>query len=154
MLLYGNADIASALLENNNIHFYNFTSLNEKFINKLNLVPPNNLGANSEYVFDVKYMNWILSNDINFINFMRIIIDLYDGIDVFLVISNDNWSETLIESLLKLIQQRYGISAVRINEYNDIYYAEDSDFNEGYGLFNLDNDKERYTYIIQAKQIR
>lgn len=155
MLLYGTVEVAKSLLENDNIHFYNFTSLSEMFNrNNLNLIPPpHTLVANTEYEFDVQYMHWILDNDINFVNFMKIIMDLYNGIDAFLVIANgnyDNWSDVLVESLLKLIQQRYGIVAARINEYNDIYYAEDSNFVEGYGVMNLDMDKERYTYIVES----
>lgn len=102
MLLYGNArNIQDQCV------IYNFTSYIEGY-RRLNLIPPNSLGASSEYEFDQRYMEFILSNDYNFVEFFNIIYNLYSGQDVYIIISDDPWSETLVESLLKLIQQRYG----------------------------------------------
>ena len=78
-------------------------------------------------------------------NFMRIIHDLYQGISVFLVTSDDGWSDMFVESLLKLIQQRYGIVGAHIENYEDYTEAEDSGF-EPFGLANLDQDLLRYQY--------
>ena len=53
--------------------------------------------------------------------------------------------------MLKLIQQRYGYNAVLITSDEDYIYAKNncySDFAPGYGLYNLDIDKERFTSII------
>lgn len=130
----------------------NFNSLIEGFPSA-NLLPPNNLGAISEYDFDVKYMNWILCNDTNFINFMNIIMEIYYGRDVYLIITKDDWGFTLIESLLKLIQQRYGINGTFINSSDDILYASESEFNPYYGLANFDQDKERYVYLYEQNKV-
>lgn len=146
MLLYG--DI-------NNIQYdceiYNFCSLIEGY-KDAKLMPPNSLGAISEYDFDIKYMHYILDNDYIFMNFMSIIIDLYYGKNVYLIISekNDEWCSMITESLLKLIQQRYGIVAAKIDSFEDIFYVKDSTFNPYYGLANLDMDKERYTYLCES----
>lgn len=148
MLLYGTAIAANLVVDSNKVMVYNLTSMSEAYSrSNLNIIPPNNLGSQSEYEFDVKYMNWIFQNDSIFVEFMKIIDNLYKGVDVFLVMSDNDWSETLVESLLKLIQQRYGVNATHIETMEDLFYAEESNFAEGYGIANLDMDMDRYTYL-------
>lgn len=149
MLIVGDARIADAILMNGraNTIIFNFTSLAERYPNRLDLIPPNSLGANTERDFDINYMNWIFYNNAQFVALMQIINNLYNGMDVFLAISKDDWSMMTVESLLKLIQQRYGINSIIINTYEDLEYAEDSVF-EPYGLLNLDQDLERYQFIM------
>lgn len=148
MLLYGTAIAANLVVDSNKVMVYNLTSMSEAYSrSNLNIIPPNNLGSQSEYEFDVKYMNWIFQNDSIFVEFMKIIDNLYKGVDVFLVMSDNDWSETLVESLLKLIQQRYGINATHIETMEDLFYVEESNFVEGYGIANLDMDMDRYTYL-------
>lgn len=146
MLLYGNKDNIQIDCE-----VYNFCGLVEGF-RDANLMPPNSLGAISEYEFDIRYMHYILDNDYVFMNFMSIIMDLYYGKNVYLIISdiNNDWCSMITESLLKLIQQRYGIVAAEINSFEDIFSVKDSTFNPYYGLANLDMDKERYTYLCES----
>lgn len=144
MLLYGTSSVLPFLSMDTVV--YNFTGLVEQ-IPTLQLLPPRELGANSEYEFDVKYYQYVISNDIPFDSFMCIIMNLYEGRTVFLITLEGNWSQILIESLLKMIQQRYGINATKICSEEDIFYAEDSDFNPDFGLCNLDQDKERYMYL-------
>jgi hypothetical protein len=96
-------------------------------------------------------MNWILGNDNNFCSLMTIINDLLNR-DVFLLVSNDNWSKILIESLLKLIQQRYGINGVYIDTEDDLLYAEESGFSD-YGVLNLDEDRTRYMNLYEQYAI-
>lgn len=150
MLMYGELHAVNYILDRSNIAIYNITSLSEKY-KRIPLIPPNSLGANSEYEFDIKYMNWILGNDNNFCSLMTIINDLVNR-DVFLLISNDNWSKILIESLLKLIQQRYGINAVYIDTEDDLLYAEESGFSD-YGVLNLDEDRTRYMNLYEQYAI-
>lgn len=150
MLMYGNA---------NNIQddciVYNFSGLIESIPN-LNLMPPNKLGAIDEYSFDLAYFHWIFDNDIIFMRLMNIILPLYAGKNVYLVVSDEgffnDWGITLRESLLKLIQQRYGINGVNINSFEDRIYATDDDFTD-YGVINLDNDLDRYRYLYESNRI-
>jgi hypothetical protein len=93
-------------------------------------------------------MQYILSNDALFIEFFSLIEMLRNGRDVYIIVSNDDWSEQLIESLLKLIQQRYGYNATRINCFEDLITAEPGNFNSSYGLFNYDTDADRYTDLV------
>lgn len=151
--MYGSSIMADYVFDRPNTKVYNLTSLAERYAPfRIPLVPPNSLGSNSEYEFDVNYMHWILDNDGNFCTFMNIIVDLYKGTDVFIITSEDEWSEILTESLMKLIQQRYGILSAKINNVEDLLYATDSSFAEGYGIFNLDNDIERFDYLVQKAQ--
>lgn len=148
MLMYGNGIILKDILEIPQTKVYNFSSLREGFP-RLNLMPPRTLGAASEYEFDVNYMQYILGNDIIFMNFMTIILDLYNGFNVYLLVDEDEfWSCMLVDSLMKLIQQRYGINGVKVDSLEDFEFAKE-DYFADYGIINLDQDKERYTYLDQ-----
>lgn len=151
MLLYGTIGAIQYIPPQT--HVWNFTGLAERYPS-LRLLPPRDLGASNEYEFDTKYYQYIMEMDITFMDFMLIIIDLYQGNTVYLITSEDLWSQILIESLLKMIQQRYGINGTKICNEEDIFYAEESDFVPGYGLYNLDQDKERYSYLIQQQNMK
>lgn len=144
MLFYGNAKNIQDQCE-----VLNFTSYIEGY-RRLYIIPPNSLGASSEYNFDVLYMQYIMSNDLIFCEFFTIIYSLYTGKDVYLIVSDEeDWAETLNESLLKLIQQRYGYNAIRVNSIDDIIFSDPGEFDSSYGIYNLDEDLERYIYIMQ-----
>lgn len=155
MLMYGNAD--NIVLSGGNCVVYNLTSLREGYRKLPSLIPPNELGAMSGREFDIAYMNYIMSNDIVFVEFFGIIYSLYTGADVYIIVSDDDWSENLVESLIKWIQQRYGYNACKINCPDDYIFFRNSgevyDFNQQYGVLNLDMDKERYTYIVEKLRI-
>ena len=153
MLMYGNA----INVINTGIVF-NLTSMKEGFPRLPRLIPPNDIGRFTGRDFDLAYANYIMSNDFIFKEFFDIVYSLYMGTDVYIIISEDEWSENLIESLLKLIQQRYGYNAGRINYIDDYYFMFNSknynDFDPRFGIANLDTDKERYTYIVESLRIK
>lgn len=154
MLMYGNTQMADLVSMRANTKIYNLTSLSERYATcRIPLVPPNSLGANTELEFDYRYRDWIMNINNNFSTFMVPILDMYNGCDVYFIISEDEWSIMLVESLMKLIQQQYGINAVQINCSEDLLYAKDSGFNEGYGLYNLDRDKDRYIYLYEQYKV-
>lgn len=125
----------------------NFTSLIQGY-RRWELLPPNNaICISSEYEFDIAYMHYILDNDITFIEFFQMIRMLYIGIDIYLIISEDNWCEMILESLLKLIQQRYGYNATKVNCLEDVIYTDCSQFNTEYGVANYDMDSERFDIL-------
>lgn len=147
MLMYGDAFTANSLMSLvDKLVVYNLSSLNESFP-RLYLIPPNTLGSNFDIQFDVNYMNWIVYNDLQFNEFMKIITAINNGYNVYIVISKEDWSINLVESLTKYIQERYGITSVFVESYEDYLYANDSEPIEGPGLFNLQQDIERYSYI-------
>ena len=135
---------------------YNLTSLREGFNTLRLLIPPNEIGRFTDRDFDIAYANYIMSNDNIFCEFFQIIYNLYLGYDVFILASEEDWSENILESLLKLIQQRYGYNAVRIDSDDDYIFARNNmsfDFAPGYGLCNLDQDKERLSYLIETYRL-
>jgi hypothetical protein len=154
MLLYGKTDPRNfdpAFLSFGSI--YNFNTMKEGYESLQILIPPNNIGHLDGFDFDVAYMQYIMNNDTTFVYFFRIINDIYLGKDVFLFADDNDWAENLIESLLKLIQQRYGINAMNIitdEDYIDAKLHGKSEIAAGYGVYNLDMDKERFIYILTS----
>lgn len=138
---------------------YNLTSMKEGYERLSLLVPPNNIGRLSGRDFDLAYANYIFNNDAVFVQFFYIILALYNDMDIYLMVSNVDWSENLIESLMKLIQQRYGYNGVEIKSQEDYIYYRNSmkdlpEFNPFYGIHNLDMDKERYMYIRETIRLQ
>ena len=124
----------------------NLSSLAEGF-ERVHLVPSISASYNDDKQFDIDYANYIFSNDLIFMEFMKIVYPLYIGADVFLLVSrNENTHDIITESLCKLIQQRYGYNYQLLNDKDDIDYYDDSNFNI-YGIQTFDIDKERMTYL-------
>ncbi len=150
MLYYGTSQMLEILASNTII--YNITSFREG-LNRLNLLPPldKRLFINNAREFDILYAEWIFSNDAQFFDFFKIVFDLYSGKDVYLVMDDAEWSENILESILKLIQQRYGYNGTLITDYPSYIYAQNnisSNFDPMFGISNLDQDKDRYTSIL------
>lgn len=126
---------------------FNLSSLAEGY-ERVHLVPSIKTNYNDDKQFDIDYANYIFSNDLPFMELMKIVYQLYCGLDVFLLVSrNEDTYDIITESLCKLIQQRYGYNYQLLNTRDDIDYYDDSDFNI-YGIQTFDMDKERYTYLI------
>ena len=152
MILYGNSKNSFEVATASNSVILNFTSLNEKY-KRLALMPPNNLGAVDEYDFDVRYAHWIIDNDNNFIEFMNLICMSEEGKLVYLEIDEDyDWSQLLIESLIKLIQERYGIVALKLSSFSDLLYCNETGISEQCQQM-FDTDFQRYEYISEKSRI-
>ena len=124
----------------------NLSSLVEGYA-RVHLVPAIPTNYNNDKEFDIAYANYIFSNDQVFMEFMKIVFSLYNGEDVFLLVSrNENTHDIITESICKLIQQRYGYNYQLLNTKDDIDYYDDSDFSF-YGIQTFDMDKERMTYL-------
>lgn len=152
MLMYGSAQATCIDFTDKGV-IYNLTSMREGFITLHGLIPPNSIGRFTDREFDIAYMNYIMNNDTVFCEFFQIIYNLYIGNDVFIIASDEDWSENILESLLKLIQQRYGYNAILITSEDDYIFAknyDNSNFASGYGLYNLDQDKERFSYLMEG----
>lgn len=155
MLMYGTI-AALSIVDVDKTSVFSITSLNES-LPVLHLVPPQQLGYLSSYEFDVAYYNYIINNnDMIFAEFFVIIQNLCCGRDVLLVFSNDDWSENLAESLLKIIQQRYGYNGVFINSMEDYIQANNMEFNfnREWGLINLDQDINRADYFNETVRLK
>jgi len=143
MLIIGDHECVGYLSPH--IKIYNVSSLLEGYV-KLNILPYS-VRYSDEKEFDLEYALYILENDNVFFDMMKIIYNLYIGNDVYLLVTIDQFSEIVTESLLKFIQQRYGYIGNRVNEPEDFETLVDGEFTL-FGVFNLDHDKERFSYLI------
>ena len=156
MLMFGDASAAQSIDFVGQGKVFNLSSMVEGFVTLRYLIPPNNIGRFTDREFDIAYMNYVLGNDNVFMDFFQIIYELYIGHDVFIVAAKEDWSENILESLLKLIQQRYGYNSVFIGSEADYIYARNfatGEFVQGYGLFNLDQDKERFSFLYEQHRV-
>lgn len=103
--------------------------------------------------FDISYHNYILNNDGAFIQFMNIMVPVFNSPDVLvqIMIMRSQFSDAIVESLIKLIQQRYGYNSYLINDIDDFLYTEESDLSIP-GLFMMDKDLERWRCLIGVER--
>jgi len=143
MLVFGDYTCLKPVMKN--FFIFNLASSLEGF-ERVDIIPRFQMEY-SNRDFDVLYAKYIMETDSVFYEFMKIIISLYNGFDVFILTNRSGFYEDIIESLQKLIQQRYGIISNIINEPDDWNYVQESCFNIN-GLYNLDIDKERYAVMF------
>lgn len=101
--------------------------------------------------FDQIYQQYIFTNDIAFVQFMNLIVPISMQPDcmVQVLIQYSNYRDSILESLIKIIQQRYGYNSLYIvNTEEDLLYTEESDFSIP-GLFVLDQDLKRWASMQQ-----
>lgn len=134
MLILGSPNLLSYYWEE--MLVYNFTSFSLNF-EKINILPPV-VEQMPDFDYDVYFAQWILNNKDPFADFMKIIYGLYEGKTVYLCIND--LLENVNESLLKLIQQRYGYIGNLIHSADDFNYLTCGTFTIE-GLSNLDSDK-------------
>ena len=91
----------------NEMVVYNVGSnCNDPTIPKLELFPRYGLNIDSKE-FDSQYIDQLLNDDLYFVNFMKIMISLKEGNNVFILIYNEETVfAPIYERLLKLIQKR------------------------------------------------
>lgn len=132
-----------------NIVIYNVGSnCNDPTIPKLDLFPRYGLNIDSPE-FDGMYLDQLLNEDMYFVQFMKIIISLKEGKDVFLLIYNEETVfAPIYETLLKIIKRRYGYSHNMINSLDDYLECDnDGEFTTP-GIETFDTDYQRYEQIM------
>ena len=146
MLLFGNDSIVKQypnfVLMVDTV--FNLSNSYEMGIGLDSLVPP--FFPTEGKDFDLNYANYILTNENAFTQMMHIVYSLYEGKNIFVMVGNGDYREYLTDSLIKFIQQRYGYNSYIINEIDDLLAVTDSEFSIQ-GLYNLDQDKERYVML-------
>lgn len=134
----------------------NLSSLKEGF-QRVAIMPPSSLNFLDDINFDMGYLEYIFNNDMIFLEFMKIIIPLYIGMNVCVLVSMDDNMDRITESLLKIIQQRYGYNSFIINDPEDTLCIDTEIMTEeGFsvlGMSTLDQDRERYEYITTKIQL-
>lgn len=133
---------------------FNFSGLVEKYPN-LYLIPeefnPQIITSFEERDFDMWYANQLTT--VLFNNVMVFLSLLQQAETLYLIIGDDSWSYTLIESFLKFLQARYGITGTLIQNDEDIEYAGETDFNPYYGIKNYDIDQMIYMERLEHYRI-
>lgn len=131
-----------------NLQIYNLSSLLEGYPSLGILPPVNHVDYMNELEFDISYSNYIMNNDTIFFEFFsKVIYPLYNGLDVFLIVTRNIFYDRITESLFKFIQQRYQYLSAIINEEDDIDHI-NPDIRFGInGIYNLDLDKDRWTVM-------
>ena len=101
--------------------------------------------------FDELYANYIMQDQNAFFQFMNII--FYEYVDpsvlVQILINTEGIREAISESLMKLIQQRYGMSTFYVFTPEDFLYINIPEVGVSIpGLFALDNDLALYRNML------
>lgn len=111
------------------------------------LMPPREM-LMSSHEFDQQYISLILSNDVYFMEFMKMIILLKDGKDVYILIYNEESTfNPISETLFKFIQQRYGYDYQEVHSIYDYDPYDTSGFTTP-GILQFDNDFNRYESLV------
>ena len=99
--------------------------------------------------FDISYHGFIMENPDAFCQFMNIIIPAYMSPEtmVQILINHSDYRDAILESLVKLIQQRYGYNTYVVNELEDFIYAEESDMSIP-GLYAIEQDVMRWHTLV------
>jgi hypothetical protein len=151
MIIFGNNNIVPHLLLDADryfvLNFFNPTNLGTRLSNLwapeiiLKTCPLDSVE------FDMSYANYILTNDNAFQDFMEILMSMYYNEDVFVLTDLDSPPVvSMCESIIKLIQQRYGFNCYIANDIGDILVIPDSEMTESGNQIFM-QDKERYTTI-------
>ena len=144
------------------IKVYNLSSLYSGYesitclmTNMKQLLMPGGITIN-DYVytpqFDVAYANLIMSTDIMFEAFMKIMVPVDQGSIVFILVHRDDYRDAVMESIIKFIQERYGYHSWIMEDIDDVECIKEGSFSP-YGLINLDEDKRHYDSLFVAGRV-
>lgn len=120
-----------------NISVFNLSSLYSGYVDLTNLLtqiqPINSTGLPANLFvqsleFDMQYMAGIFNNPMLFSNFMSFMSQAFEGFIVVLLVQRDEYRDAIMESLIKLIQQRYGYNCWVIENSEDLSYVHEESF--------------------------
>ena len=106
--------------------------------------------------FDAAYAMTVLNDPKMFEALMRIILHDFEGEVVILLIQRDDYRDAIMDTLMKLIQIRYGKGSWVVEEDYDLEFMdEDSIVNVATdytsdGLLRLDEDRKRYLELVNT----
>ena len=111
-------------------------------LNQANNIPP--IIYIDTLEFDINYANEILNNNPKmFEDLMKIMMNSHEGYIVIILVYRDAFRDSIMESLIKLIQQRYGYNSWIVNDIDDIDGITESTYSS-IGLITLEEDIKRY----------
>ena len=99
-------------------------------------------------IFDVAYHQYIMNNDLAFFQFMSIISAEFTMPEALVQIEIEvsEYRNAIAESLIKLIQQRYGVNAYYVFTLEDFMNIDMQDFSIP-GLFAYDQDAAKWRFM-------
>ena len=133
----------------------NLSSLYSGYINITHLIvkisPINNTDLPMpEFVnsveFDIQYASAVLNNPELFGSLINIMLRAYEGYLVCILVQRDPYRDAVMESLIKLIQQRYGYNCWIIEDSDDIEIMSEQMLLPN-GLLTLDADIKQYNQM-------
>ena len=139
---------------------FNFFSIVNFGIRLDNLCPDTNLlkylaedkvtGKDESFKFDCGYATQIITNEKTFIDFMTLMDDVVNS-DETILMSNytSSFVMPILDSLLKFIQERYGICAFIVNTLDDIDSLSTSEFGTFAQQMCYSTDFERYAKLTK-----
>lgn len=139
----------------------NLSSFYSGYINIAHLItkisPINNTGMPMpEFVnsveFDMQYASAVLSNAELFGSLINIMLRAYEGYLVSILVQRDPYRDAVMESLIKLIQQRYGYNCWIIEDGDDIEIMSEQMLLPN-GLLTLDADIKQYNQMYTKGMI-
>lgn len=101
---------------------------------------------------DMMYWNLIMSKPKMFESLVRVVFNSFEGNLCLVLIQHDPYRDSVLESLIKLIQQRYGFTPWIVNDIEDISVLEEPLYTAE-GLNNIDTDRQHYHQLFMAGQI-
>lgn len=130
---------------------YNMSTMYEGIETVFNLVPTYSVLQNPSLhdyngmAFDAFYCKHVIEDNAAFNDLMKIMIpaNLNPDCLIHILIKQSEFRDVVTETLIKLIQQRYGYNCYIVNEIEDFIYAEESDFSIP-GLFAFEQDRGRW----------
>lgn len=119
--------------------------------------PINNTGLSTpDFVnsvqFDMMYMGAIMNDPNLFHKLMMIMLHAHEGYLVNILVQRDWYRDAVMESLIKLIQQRYGYNCWIIEEPEDVMYIKNDVFTPS-GLLTLDSDIHKYNELYSSGRV-
>lgn len=139
----------------------NLSSFYSGYINITHLIakisPINNTGLPMpEFVnsveFDIQYASAVLNNPELFGSLINIMLRAYEGYLVCILVQRDQYRDAVMESLIKLIQQRYGYNCWIIEDGDDIEIMSEQMLLPN-GLLTLDADIKQYNQMYSKGMV-
>ena len=139
----------------------NLSSFYSGYINITHLIakisPINNTGMQmpdfvNSIEFDMQYASAVLSNPELFGSLINIMLRAYEGYLVCILVQRDSYRDAVMESLIKLIQQRYGYNCWIVEDYDDIEILSEQMLLPN-GLLTLDSDIKQYNQMYSKGMV-
>ena len=152
MIIFGSEEVLKDLvvsIPNIDMAVFNMTGMREGF-ELLRILPQDGqiFFQGDERVSDQKLMDYIYCNDGVFFEFFsKVIYPFYSGINVYIMVHRGDIFDDITESVIKIIQQRYGYNPLFINEAADMEYLNTNDNMSVVGIYNFDIDRNRYMML-------